>query len=59
MDILVFKSDMQRAVDSFFDKCFSAVGIPYSPKDRHIDIVQWSSLFVTPEPNYFTPNLFS
>ncbi len=38
MDILVFKSDMQRAVDSFFDKCFSAVGIPYSPKDRHIDI---------------------
>ncbi len=22
----------------FFRKCFPAVGIPYSPKDRHIDI---------------------
>ncbi len=38
MEIKVFKSDMQQAVESFFEKCFSAVGIPYSPKDRHADI---------------------
>ena len=22
----------------FFEKCFSTVGIPYSPKDRHADV---------------------
>ncbi len=38
MDILAFKADMQQAVGVFFEKCFSAVGIPYSPKDRHADI---------------------
>lgn len=38
MNILVFKPDMQEAVSSFFEKCFSAVGIPYSPADRHADI---------------------
>lgn len=38
MDIAVFSSDMQQSVEDFFEKCFAAVGIPYSPKDRHADI---------------------
>ena len=38
MEIDTFKADMQQQVDNFFRKCFVAVGIPYSPKDRHIDI---------------------
>ena len=38
MEIQIFKSDMQPSVDDFFEKCFSAVGIPYSPVDRHADI---------------------
>ena len=38
MDIRMFKTDMQQAVEEFFQKCFSAVGIPYSPTDRHADI---------------------
>jgi len=38
MEIIAFNSEMQQAVEEFFNKCFSAVGIPYSPKDRHADI---------------------
>lgn len=38
MEIIAFKSDMQKSVGDFFEKCFSAVGIPYSPMDRHADI---------------------
>lgn len=38
MEIKIFTTDMQQAVDTFFEKCFSAVGIPYSPKDRHADV---------------------
>ena len=38
MEILTFRRDMQQAVGYFFEKCFVAVGIPYSPKDRHADI---------------------
>ena len=38
MEIITFKPDMQQSVDDFFSKCFSAVGIPYSPMDRHADI---------------------
>ena len=38
MEIVVFKSDMQELVGEFFEKCFLAVGIPYSPMDRHADI---------------------
>ena len=38
MDIVVFKLDMQKSVEVFFEKCFSTVGIPYSPLDRHADI---------------------
>lgn len=38
MDIMAFTADMQQSVESFFEKCFSAVGIPYSPQDRHADI---------------------
>ena len=38
MDIIAFKSDMQQSVVDFFEKCFSAVDIPYSPMDRHADI---------------------
>lgn len=38
MNIVAFKIDMQHQVESFFEKCFSAVGIPYSPEDRHADV---------------------
>ena len=38
MNIVVFEKDMQKQADNFFSKCFSAVGIPYSPADRHADI---------------------
>lgn len=38
MEVLAFQPNMQQAVGDFFDKCFSAVGIPYSPKDRHADV---------------------
>ena len=38
MDIVTFNSNLQKQVDDFFEKCFSAVGIPYSPLDRHADI---------------------
>ena len=38
MEIKSFKTDMQQSVDAFFEKCFSAIGIPYSPLDRHADI---------------------
>lgn len=38
MEILAFKSDMQQSVEVFFEKCFSSVGIPYSPMERHADI---------------------
>lgn len=38
MEIISFKSNMQQSVIEFFIKCFSAVGIPYSPIDRHADI---------------------
>ena len=38
MEILTFEPNMQQAVGHFFEKCFVAVGIPYSPKDRHADI---------------------
>lgn len=37
MDIVTFNSNLQKQVNDFFEKCFSAVGIPYSPKDRHAD----------------------
>lgn len=33
MDIVKFNVDMQEQVNDFFERCFSAVGIPYSPKD--------------------------
>lgn len=38
MEIIVFKPDMQKSIEDFFDKCFSALNIPYSPTDRHADI---------------------
>ncbi len=38
MDIVIFKNDMQPQVEHFFEQCFPAVGIPYSPNDRHADI---------------------
>ena len=38
MEILAFKSNMQQSVGDFFEKCLSAVGIPYSPMDRHADV---------------------
>ena len=39
MDIVTFDVDMQAQVNVFFEKCFADVGIPYSPKDRHADVV--------------------
>ncbi len=38
MEIVIFRADMQKQVNEFFDKCFSAVGIPFAPDDRHADI---------------------
>ena len=38
MDIVKFSGDMQAQVNDFFKQCFSSVGIPYSPKDRHADV---------------------
>ena len=38
MDIIAFKPYMKQTVENFFEKCFFAVGIPYSPADRHADI---------------------
>ena len=38
MEIIDFKPDMQQSVEDFFEKCFSAVNIPYSPMDRHSDV---------------------
>lgn len=39
MNLVKFHPEMQRQVDAFFEKCFLAVGILYSPKDRHADTV--------------------
>ncbi len=38
MDIVIFNGDLQKQVDLFFEKCFSAVGIPYAPKGTHADV---------------------
>lgn len=38
MEIAIFRVDMQQQVACFLAKCFSAVGIPYSPSDRHADV---------------------
>lgn len=38
MNLIVFNASMQLSVNLFFGKCFSAVGIPYSPQGRHSDI---------------------
>ena len=46
MKIVTFKIDMQQQVDNFFEKCFAAVGIPYSPKDRHKDIADVDSHYM-------------
>jgi len=34
----MFNPDMQHRIACFFEKCFSAAGIPYSPEDRHADV---------------------
>ena len=38
MDIEVFTPYMQTRVTRFFERCFSSVGISYSPADRHADV---------------------
>ena len=38
MEISAFTNDMQSSVCEFFEKCFAALGIPFSPSDRHADI---------------------
>ena len=47
MDIVKFNVNMQEQVNVFFEKCFSAVGIPYSPKDRHADVANVESHYMT------------
>ncbi len=49
MDIVKFNVDMQEQVNGFFEKCFSAVGIPYSPKDRHADVANVESHYMNIE----------
>lgn len=46
MEIIVFKPEMQTSVADFFKKCFTAVGIPYSPKDRHADIADVEQFYM-------------
>ena len=46
MDIVKFNVDMQKQVNDFFEKSFSAVGIPYSPKDRHADVANVESHYM-------------
>lgn len=46
MDIVKFSGGMQEQVNDFFGKCFSAVGIPYSPKDRHADVANVESHYM-------------
>ncbi|MBE6754380.1 MAG: GNAT family N-acetyltransferase [Ruminococcaceae bacterium] len=36
--IVQFSAELQQQADAFFQECFSAVGIPYSPADRHADV---------------------
>ena len=38
MEIVAFSKAMQQSAADFFTACFSAIGIPYSPTDRHADI---------------------
>lgn len=33
-------------MNAFFNKCFSAVGIPYSPKDRHADVANVDAYYM-------------
>ena len=47
MDVVKFNVNMQEQVNVFFKKCFSAVGIPYSPKDRHADVANVESHYMT------------
>lgn len=46
MDIVKFSVDMQEQVNDFFKQCFSSVGIPYSPKDRHADVANVESHYI-------------
>lgn len=46
MDIVKFSVDMQEQVNDFFKQCFSSVGIPYSPKDRHADVANVESHYM-------------
>lgn len=46
MDIVKFSGDMQEQVNEFFKQCFSNVGIPYSPKDRHADVANVESHYM-------------
>ncbi len=46
MDIVKFNVDMQEQVNEFFEKCFSAVGIPYSPKNRHADVANVEGYYI-------------
>lgn len=46
MDIVKFSADMQEQVNDFSKQCFSSVGIPYSPKDRHADVAKVESRYM-------------
>ena len=49
MNIVKFNDDMQEQVNDFFEKCFAAVGIQYSPKDRHADVANVESHYMNIE----------
>jgi len=42
-----FKSDMQQSVGDFFEKCLAAVGILYSPENRHADIADVEQYYMS------------
>ena len=46
MDIVTFSADMQPQINRFFEECFSAVGIPYSPENRHADVADVESHYM-------------
>lgn len=47
MKIVQFEPNMQPQILQFFEKCFAAVNIPFSPKDRHSDIVDIANNYMT------------
>lgn len=47
MKIVQFEPNMQPQILQFFEKCFAAVNIPFSLKDRHSDIGDIANNYMT------------